>query len=84
MNVISHECFESSKDFITSTMAGVEQCFGIGFCKPFCELGEFFRSFMVIKQVETSDNGMNRPRTSRQNVLQTTMGTACKQQAIDI
>jgi len=34
--------------------------------------------------METSDNGMNRPWTSRQNVLQTAMGTACKQQAIDM
>ena len=39
---------------------------------------------MVIKQVESSDNGFYGIRASRQNILQTVMGTACKQKAIDI
>ena len=45
---------------------------------------QFFFRLQTIKQMETSDNGMNRPRTSRQNVLQTTVCAARKQQTIDI
>ena len=29
MKTVAHDCFERGEDFITCTMAGVEQCFGI-------------------------------------------------------
>ncbi len=37
---------------------------------------QFFVRLLTIEQVETTNNGMNVPRTGCQNVLKTTMSTA--------
>ena len=37
---------------------------------------QFFLRFLAVEQVETTNNGMNVPRTGCQNVLKTTMSTA--------
>ena len=65
-------------------MAGVESCFRILGSQPLSQSRQFFFRLLAVEQVETSDDGTNWPRTSRQNVLKTAMGTACKQQTVDI
>ena len=44
----------------------------------------FLHCFISVEQVETTDNGMDRPRTGFQNINQPTMGTASKQESVHI
>ena len=60
---------------VTSAMAGVELGLGIVGLQSLRKFDEFLFRFLTVEQMETSDNGMNWPRTSGQNVLQTAMCT---------
>ena len=84
MKLVAHHGLESSKDLITCTMTGVERCLRIGLFEPLTQGCKFLFALVVIKQMESSDNGLYGIGTCRQNILQTAMGTACQQQAIDI
>ena len=59
-------------------MAGVELGIGIIDFKSLSQSRQLFFCLLSVKQVETTYNGMNRPRASSQNVLQSTVSTACK------
>ena len=62
-------------------MACIELGMGkIGF-QPLSQCIYFFRGLLSVEQVETTDNGMNWPRTSFQHILQATMSTARKQES---
>ena len=63
-------------------MAGEELSIGIGFRQSLGKFSEFFRSLMVIKQMESSNNSIYGIWTSSQNVSQTIMGTPREEQTV--
>ena len=65
-------------------MAGVELRIRITGFKSLRQCFYFFLALLTIEQVETTYNGMNGVGTSRQNILQSAMGTACEEQPIGV
>ena len=84
MKLIAHDCFERGEDFITRTMTGEELGIGIGFHQSLCNFSEFLLTLMVIKQMETTNNSLYRIGANRKDILQATMGTTRKEQAIRV
>ena len=84
VKLVAHHLLENSKNMVASAMAGVEPSLWILGLQSLRKSGEFFFCLVSVEQMESSDYGMNWPRTSSQNVLQTAMCTARKQQNIDV
>ena len=57
---------------------------GISFFQSFPEGDEFVIGFLPIKQMEAADDGLHRPRTGGEDVLQSTVCTAGEEQAVGI
>ena len=49
MKLIAHDYFERGEDLITSTMAGVEQCFGIFGFQPLSQNRKLFFRFLAVE-----------------------------------
>jgi len=62
-------------------MACIESCVRKIRFKPLSQSICFLFCFTSVEQVKTTNNGMYRPRTSCQHILQTTMSTARKQES---
>ena len=84
VKLVAHHLLENSKNMVASAMAGVEPSLWILGFQSLRKSGEFFFCLVSVEQMESSDYGMNWPRTSSQNVFQTAMRTARKQQTIDV
>lgn len=84
VKLVAHQRLENSENMVASTMAGVEPSLWILGFQSLRKSGEFFFCLVSVEQMESSDYGMNWPRTSSQNVFQTAMRTARKQQTIDV
>ena len=78
MKTVAHDRFERSEDFITCTMAGVELSFGIFGFQPLSQGCEFLFALVVIQQMKSSYDGMDRVGTCHQDILKTAMGTTRK------
>ena len=82
--MVAHYGSESFKDFVTSAMAGVELCLGIGIRQPVGKFWKLVIALMIVEQMESSHNVIHREWTCCKYVLQAAMSTSSKQQPASI
>ena len=60
MNLITHHTLQDGKGCTTCAMAGVELCLRIGIRQPVRKFFKFGFALMIVEQMESSDNCINR------------------------
>ena len=84
VNMGGHDGFHYLEYMVACAMAGVEMGIGVISRQSLCQICNLFVRLQTVEQVETSYNGVNGPRTCRQNVFQSVMSTAGKQQSVGV
>jgi len=79
-----HDALQGRKYRIACAMAGVESGLRIAQLQPVSKRKEFLASLIAVEQVEASHHFADRVRTGCEDVFESVMGTARKQQAFHI
>ena len=84
MKLFAHYSLQSRKCGISRAMAGVELRLGIVCFEPLSQRCKFLFALVVIKQMKTTYNAVDRVGACRQDILKTAMSTTCKEQTASI
>ena len=80
MYLVTHHALQDGKYGVTRAMAGVELSLRVGSRQPVGEFCKLVFALMIVEQMKSSDNRINRQRTCCKDVFQPAVSTSRKQQ----